>query len=99
VRALDGLLLPHGWKVAALAGFADGALLGLQLEQRDGEGRLLRALHAASGLVLPGPLLELRDGTLSVGADERAFFQGVYRLPLPAGDLAGWQAALREQER
>jgi hypothetical protein len=96
VRALDGLLQPHGWKTVALQGFADGALLGLELEQRDGEGRLLRGLHAASGRLLPGPLLELRDGTLSVGGDERAFFQDVYRLPLPAGDLAGWQAALAE---
>lgn len=93
---LDGLLRPHGWEAVALEGYADGALLGLRLEQRDGEGRLLRGLRAARGQVLPGPLLELRDGTLSVGTDERRFWEDVYRLSLPAGDLAAWQAALRE---
>jgi len=94
-RALDGLLQPHGWKLTGLDGFLDGTLLGLQLEQLDGEGRVLRGLRAASGRVLPGPELELRDGTLRVGADERPFFQDVYHLPLPAGDLAAWLAAVR----
>jgi hypothetical protein len=98
-QALGALLAPYGWQVAELRGCEGPALVGLRLEQVDSEGRVLRALRAERGTLGAGPELELRGGTLTVGADERAFYQDVYRLPLPGADLTAWQAALAAETR
>lgn len=94
-EGLAALLAPHGWSVARLGGWSDGQLLDLRLELLSSEGRLDRALEAARASVLPGPELDLLDGTLTAGGESRPFFQGRYRLPLPAGDLAAFDVALR----
>ena len=97
--ALSALISPQGWRVAELRGWDGDALRGLRLEQADSTGHVSRVLRADRGQMLPGPELELRDGTLKVGDDERAFFQGVFRLPLPGGDFGAWLAALQAQTR
>jgi hypothetical protein len=95
MAALDALLAPHGARVVRLRSF-DGALLGeLEVRLEDGQGVLLRTLKAASGEVLAvGPELVLRDGTITIEGDERPFFRGEFRLPLPGGDYGRWLSAI-----
>jgi hypothetical protein len=97
--ALSALIAPQGWRVAELRGWDGEALRGVKLEQVDSGGHVSRVLRAERGQLLPGPELELHDGTLRVGEDERAFYQGVFRLPLPGGDFGTWLAALQAQTR
>ena len=97
--ALGALVAPQGWQVAELRGWDGETLRGLRLEQLDASGRVTRVLRAERGAVLAGPELELKDGTLRVGTDERAFYAGVYRLQLPGADLASWLTALQAESR
>jgi len=98
-KALGALLEPQGWHVAELRGWDAGTLVGLHLQQQDADGRVTRELRAERGVLGPGEVLELSDGTLKVGADERPFYQNVYRLPLPGADLGVWRAALAAEAR
>ena len=98
-KALGALLEPQGWHVAELRGWDAGTLVGLHLQQQDADGRVTRELRAERGVLGPGEVLELSDGTLKVGADERPFYQNVYRLPLPGADLGVWRAALAAETR
>jgi hypothetical protein len=97
--ALGALLEPQGWSVAELAGWDGESLRGLRLEQREPSGKLARVLRAERGTVLTGPELELKDGSLRVGDDERGFYSGVYRLPLAGADLNPWLATLQAESR
>ncbi|HEX5011840.1 MAG TPA: hypothetical protein VFY71_15715, partial [Planctomycetota bacterium] len=98
-KALGALLEPQGWHVAELRGCDAGTLVGLRLQQQDANGLVTRELRAERGVLGPGELLELSDGTLKVGADERPFYQNVYRLPLPGADFAAWRATLAAEAR
>jgi hypothetical protein len=98
-KALGALVEPQGWHVAELRGCDAGTLVGLRLQQQDADGRVTRELRAERGVLGPGEVLELSDGTLKVGADERPFYQNVYRLPLPGADLGAWRAALAAEAR
>ena len=97
--ALGALLATQGWSVAELAGWDGESLRGLRLEQREPSGKLARVLRAERGTVLAGSELELKDGSLRVGDDERGFYAGVYRLPLPGADLSAWLATLQAESR
>jgi hypothetical protein len=98
-KALGALVEPQGWHVAELRGCDAGTLVGLRLQQQDANGRITRELHAERGVLGPGEVLELSEGTLKVGTDERPFYQNVYRLPLPGADLGVWRAALAAETR
>jgi hypothetical protein len=94
MTALDVLLSGQGWRITKLDSFDGDALGGLELVQEDENGIVLRSIHADSGFVLPtGPELELRDGSIRIGGDERPFYRGVFLLPLPGSDYGGWLVA------
>lgn len=94
IAALDELLAGTGWRVASLTSFDGMTLGGLELVQENENGLVLRSLKAATGLVVPtGPELELREGSIRVGDDERPFYRDVFLLPLPGFDYGGWLAA------
>jgi hypothetical protein len=95
--ALTALIGPQGWRVAELRGWDGETLRGLKLEQVEASGHVTRVLRAERGLVRAGPELELKDGTLRVGEDERAFYAGVYRLALPGANLEAWLGTLASE--
>jgi hypothetical protein len=81
--------------VAALAAVEDGTLHGVELVQRDATGGAVRTVRAPRAkLADGGGELHLWEGTVRTGADERAFFRGELRLPLPGLAPADWAAAL-----
>lgn len=92
--ALNGLLQRFGWQLDALGGLNGETLLGVELSQVEADGRVLRTLRAARGSLGAGPELTLWEGAVTTNGDERAFFGGVFRLPLPGLDAAAWSAAL-----
>jgi hypothetical protein len=92
--ALNGLLQRFGWQLEALGGVDGETLLGLELSQVEAGGRVLRTLRAARGSLAAGPELTLWEGAVTTNGDERPFFGGVFRLPLPGLDAAAWSAAL-----
>jgi len=92
--ALSELLERFGWQVDGLRGVDGATLLGVELTQLDGPGKVLRSVKAPRAALTPGPELTLWDGAVITGEDERAFFDGVFRLPLPGLDATAWQAAL-----
>ena len=91
---LAGLLERQGWQLEALQGVDGEMLHGLELSQVEPGGQVLRTLRAARGTLAAGPELTLWDGTVTTGADERPFFGGIFRLPLPGLDAAAWRLAL-----
>ncbi|MHC4846719.1 MAG: hypothetical protein ACYTCU_11250, partial [Planctomycetota bacterium] len=94
MTALDVLLSGQGWRVTRLESYDGDVLGGLELVQEDENGIVLRSIQADSGFVLPtGPQLELRDGSIRIGDDERPFYRGVFLLPLPGSDYGGWLVA------
>jgi len=94
MSALDLLLTGAGWRATRLESFDGDVLGGLELVQEDENGNVRRSIRASSGFVLPtGPELELRDGSIRIGEDDRPFYRGVFLLPLPGSDYGGWLAA------
>ena len=91
---LAGLLERQGWQLEALQGVDGEMLHGVELSQVDPGGQVLRTLRAARGTLGAGPELTLWDGTVTTGGDERPFFGGLFRLPLPGLDAAAWKLAL-----
>ena len=92
--ALNGLLERFGWQLDALGGIDGEMLLGLELSQIETGGKVLRTLRAARGTLVAGPELTLWEGAVTTNGDERPFFGGVFRLPLPGLDASAWGAAL-----
>jgi len=92
--ALNGLLERFGWQLDALGGIDGEMLLGLELSQIETGGKVLRTLRAARGTLVGGPELTLWEGAVTTNGDERPFFGGVFRLPLPGLDASAWGAAL-----
>jgi len=92
--ALDALLVSNGYRVIQLQSFDGLTLGGLELRQEDSRGQWLRTLKAARGEVLPiGPELALEEGSILIGSDDRPFFQGQCRVPLPGADYGAWLAS------
>ncbi|MGQ0553627.1 MAG: hypothetical protein ACT4PU_10450 [Planctomycetota bacterium] len=95
--ALAALTQPAGYRVMRLEGWDGHELLGLELHQEDSAGQTLRILKAQRAEVLPmGPALELREGTVTSGGEERPFFKDLFRLQLPGGDFGAWLTGTRE---
>ena len=94
MTALNALLQRFGWQLDALGGVDGETLLGLELSQVESGGEVLRRLRAARGSLGAGPELTLWEGAVTTNGDERPFFGGVFRLPLPGIDAAAWSAAL-----
>lgn len=94
-RGLDALLQFQSYRVLALTGMEDDELLGLQLEELDLEGRIMRTLVSTRARVLAtGPSLLLLDGEVTAGGVTRPFYRGKLHLPLPGADYSSWLNAL-----
>ncbi len=93
--ALRRLLGHHPYEVVSLGGVADGELLDLVLDHVTPEGDVLRTFHAGRAVVqAEGPELVLTEGTVTEGDDERPFWRGQSRLPLPGSDYAAWRETI-----
>lgn len=84
------------YRVSALGGVLEGQLRGVELEQLDGDGRLMKRLLAdrmTISLEPRGVLLLLQDGIQMQGARKFAFLDGRFRIFLPGSSQDDWTAA------
>ena len=95
-QALNRLLARQSYRLVGLGGFEDGELRDVVVSQVDPDGTVLLTYVAARGeVVREGPELLLHDGYVEEDGEERPFWRGTSRLPLPGADFVAWQKAVR----
>ncbi|MFT7484309.1 MAG: hypothetical protein ACI9F9_000149, partial [Candidatus Paceibacteria bacterium] len=84
------------YRLSALGGVLDNQLRGVELEQLDRSGGLVKRLVADKltiSLETRGVLLLLEDGIQMQGANKFAFLDGRYRIFLPGASQESWRTA------
>lgn len=99
-RALNQLLESDTglgyFRVAGIGGIVEAELRGVEIEQLDRAGKLIKRLFAdrvSIALVDRGVQMTLRDGVQVRGGRKHDFLGGRYRIFLPGADHATWTAA------
>ncbi|MCB9897590.1 MAG: hypothetical protein H6825_06285 [Planctomycetes bacterium] len=86
--AMTLVLVGQPYALRELGGFEGGMLLDVVVDEYDVQGQPLRTLRAARAhLDADGPALVLEDGSVLENGDERPFYKGHVRLPLPGAVL------------
>ncbi len=90
-QSLRDLLEIHHYELVSVGGFQAGELQDVVLRQLAPDGQVLRTFRAQRGVLEEeGPELVLSGGTVTEGDQQRDFWRGQSRLPLPGSNYAAW---------